>query len=378
MVGATPFLLTPGPLITSDETKRAMLRDWGSRDGEFITLNRRVRDRLVALVGGTGTHVAVPMPGSGTVAVEAMLGTFVPREGKLLILMNGAYGHPLVRMCEYSGRAYTVYETAEETPPDPAEVDAHLRTDPALTHVAIIDCETTSGIINPVHEVARVVEQRGRRLLIDSMSGFGVLPLDARETPFDAVAASSAKCLEGVPGISFVIARRAALEKCAGNAPALTLDLYDQWQFMEAEGRWRFTPPTHVMAALASALDQLNREGGVEGRQARYRRNWRVLADGLHAMGFEMFLPDHLQAPILATVLQPADARFDYGRFVAGMRAKGYVISPGKLKARKSFRMACIGQLTPAVLSDALDAVHETIREMGVTSCAPARPPSGA
>ncbi len=371
MLPKPPSLLTPGPLITSEETKRAMLRDWGSRDGEFIALNRRVREHLVALVGGAGTHVAVPMPGSGTVAVEAMLGTFVPRDGKLLVLMNGAYGRPLARMCEYSGRAYTVYETAEETPPDPAEVDVRLRADPAITHVAIIDCETTSGIVNPVREVARVVAQRDRRLLIDSMSGFGVLPLDARETPFDAVAASSAKCLEGVPGMSFVIARQAALEKCAGNAPALALDLYDQWQSMETDGRWRFTPPTHVMAALSSALDQLETEGGITGRLARYRRNWRVLVDGLRAMGFETLLPDHLQAPILATVLQPADPCFDYDRFFAGMRAKGYVISPGKLKERKSFRMACIGQLTQADLSDALEAVRCTLRELGVTSCAP-------
>ncbi len=349
-----------------------MLRDWGSRDDEFIGLNRRVRERLVALVGGAGTYVAVPMPGSGTLAVEAMLGTFVPRDGKLLILMNGAYGRPIVRMCEYSGRAYAVYETDEEVPPDPGVVDARLVTDPSISHVVIIDCETTSGIVNPVHEVAQVVAERGRRLLIDSMSGFGVLPLDALQTSFDALAASPAKCLEGVPGMSFVIARRAALEACAGNAPALTLDVYDQWCSMEKDGRWRFTPPTHVMAALSSALDHLEAEGGIAGRNARYRRNWRLLVDGVRSLGFETLLPDRLQAPIVVTVHQPADPRFAYDRFYAGMRAKGYVISPGKLVGRASFRIACVGQLGEAQIRGALDAVRRTLLELGITNCRPA------
>ncbi|HUN45189.1 MAG TPA: 2-aminoethylphosphonate--pyruvate transaminase, partial [Stellaceae bacterium] len=242
MPPATPFLLTPGPLTTSDETKRAMLRDWGSRDTDFIALNRRVRERLVTLAGGAGTHVAVPLQGSGTFVVEAMLGTFVPKNGKLLILVNGAYGRRMAEMCRYYGRAHVTYETAEDVPPDPAEVDARLGRDPAITHVAAVQCETTSGILNPVAEVARVVAKRGRRLLIDAMSAFGALPLDAREVHFDAVAASANKCLEGVPGMGFVVARQAALEECKGNAQSLSLDLYEQWRAMEKNGQWRFTP----------------------------------------------------------------------------------------------------------------------------------------
>ena len=374
MVPATPFLLTPGPLTTSDETKRAMLRDWGSRDSDFIALNRHVREQLVTLAAGVGTHVAVPLQGSGTFAVEAMLGTFVPRAGKLLILANGAYGRRMVQMCRYSGRAHAVYETAEDTPPAASEVGRRLAEDPAITHVAIVQCETTSGILNPVAEVASVVAKHGRRLLIDAMSAFGALPIDAREIRLDALAASANKCLEGVPGIGFVIAREATLAECEGNAPALSLDLHDQWRAMERTGQWRFTPPTHVLAAFASALDQHKREGGTAGRGARYRQNCKILIEGLQGLGFETLLPAPLQAPIIVTVHTPADPRFQFERFYDSLREKGYVIYPGKLTVADTFRIGCIGALGEAEMRGALEAIGRTLREFGVTRCGRAVP----
>jgi 2-aminoethylphosphonate-pyruvate transaminase len=378
MLPATPFLLTPGPLTTTDETKRAMLRDWGSRDTDFIALNRKMRDRLVALANGTGTHVAVPLQGSGTFVVEAMLGTFVPRAAKLLILVNGAYGRRMAQMCKYYGRAHVTYETAEDVPPDSAEVDARLARDGDITHVAIVQCETTSGVLNPVAEVARVVEKRGRRLLIDAMSGFGALPLDAREIRFDAVAASANKCLEGVPGMGFVVARQAALEECEGNAQSLSLDLYDQWRAMEKNGQWRFTPPTHVIAAFGKALEQHEAEGGVAGRGARYGRNCAILIEGLRALGFETLLPERLQAPIIVTVHMPCDPRFHFERFYDRLREKNYVIYPGKLTVADTFRIGCIGALGEAEMRGALAAIRETLAEFGVTHCGRTMPARAA
>jgi 2-aminoethylphosphonate-pyruvate transaminase len=369
MPTAPPFLLTPGPLTTSERTKRAMLRDWGSRDTDFIALNRGVREQLVALAGGVGSHVAVPLQGSGTFAVEAMLGTFVPRAGKLLILVNGAYGRRMAQMCRYSGRSHAVYETAEDVPPAPSEVDRRLAEDPAITHVAIVYCETTSGILNPVAEVAAVVARHGRRLLIDAMSAFGALPVDAQGLRFDALAASANKCLEGVPGIGFVIAREAALAECEGNAPALSLDLHDQWRAMERTGQWRFTPPTHVLAAFAAALEQHKAEGGIAGRGARYRRNCKILIEGLRALGFETLLPEHLQAPIIVTVHTPADPHFRFERFYDRLREKGYVIYPGKLTVADTFRIGCIGALGEPEIRGALQAIEHTLREFGVTWC---------
>ncbi len=367
-----PYLFTPGPLTTSLTTKEAMLHDWGSRDADFIRINRRVRDRLVELAGGAGTHVCVPLQGSGTFIVEAMIGTLVPPAGKLLALVNGAYGKRMVRMCEYYRRACAVIEAPEDQAVDPAALDAALAGDPTITHVVVVHCETTSGVLNPVEAIAAVTARHGRRLLVDAMSAFGALPLDAAQTPFDAAAASANKCLEGVPGIGFAIVRRAALEAAKGNAPSLSLDLHDQWVNMEKTGQWRFTPPTHVMAALDQALSEHAAEGGVAGRGARYAANCRILRHGLRAMGFETLLPEALQAPIIVTVRMPADPRFDFETFYERLSQRGFVIYPGKLTVADSFRIGCIGRLGEAEMCGVLDAIRDIVGEMGVTQRGPA------
>ncbi|HEX7215934.1 MAG TPA: 2-aminoethylphosphonate--pyruvate transaminase [Methylomirabilota bacterium] len=367
-----PFLLTPGPLTTSRATKEAMRRDWGSRDGAFVAMNARVRRRLLELVHGDGSHVCVPLQGSGTFIVEAMIGTLLPPRGKLLALVNGAYGRRIVRMCEYYRRASEAVETAEDQPVDPAALEARLARDPAISHVAVVQCETTSGLLNPVEEIAAVTARAGRRLLIDAMSAFGALPLDARRIAFDAVAASANKCLEGVPGMGFAIVRREALEEARGQAPSLSLDLHDQWIAMEKNGQWRFTPPTHVIAALDAALEQHAAEGGVEGRGRRYRGNCALLVAGLRGLGFETLLPDRLQAPIIVTVRMPADPRFHFETFYERLGQRGFLIYPGKLTVTDSFRIGCIGALGEAEMRGVLQAITEVIAELGVTSCAPA------
>ena len=368
-----PWLLTPGPLTTSVTVKQAMLRDWGSRDRRFIAIDREVRDRLVDLAHGRGTHVAVPVQGSGTFAVEAMIGTLVPRDGKVLVLVNGAYGKRIARICAYARRAHPVYETSEDTPRTRPRVARRLAADPAITHVAAVHCETSSGILNPIAEIAAATAAAGRRLLIDAMSAFGALPLDARSLPFDAVAASANKCLEGVPGFGFVIAREQALAAAVGNASALSLDLHDQWRGLEANGQWRFTPPTHVIAAFHQALIEHEAEGGVAGRGARYRENCRILVEGMAALGFEPLLPPALQAPIIVTFRMPADPRFHFETFYEGLSRKGYVIYPGKLTVADSFRIGCIGRLGPTEMRGALAAICATLAEMGVENGAPRR-----
>jgi 2-aminoethylphosphonate-pyruvate transaminase len=368
-----PWLLTPGPLTTSRAVKEAMLHDWGSRDAEFIKLNARVRERLVELAGGQGTHVCVPLQGSGTFIVEAMIGTLVPRSGKLAVLINGSYGTRMVRMCEYLGRDRVVLETPEDTPVDPAALDAALAADAAITHVVVVHCETTSGVLNPVEEIAAVTGRRGRRLLVDAMSAFGALPLDAAATSYDALVASSNKCLEGVPGIGFAIIRRSALEGARGNASSLSLDLYDQWVAMEKTRQWRFTPPTHVLAALDQALAEHAAEGGIAGRGARYANNCRILVDGLRALGFETLLPDALQAPIIVTVRMPADPRFNFESFYDRLSRRGFVIYPGKLTVADSFRIGCIGRVGEHEMRGVLRAIGEILAETGVSSRAPAR-----
>lgn len=361
-----PLLLTPGPLTTSATVKRAMLHDYGSRDKYFIDLNSRILDRLVAIVNGGDSHVAVPMQGSGTFVVEAMLGCFVPPDGKLLLCINGAYGKRMARICDYYQRDYVVLETAEDQPITAEAVNDQLADDPAMSHVAIVHTETTSGILNPLKEIAGVVASQQRGLLIDAMSSFGSIDIDAREISFDAVCASSNKCLEGTPGMGFCIARESALGETGGNSPSLSLDLYDQWRGMQKTRQWRFTPPTHVLLAFDQALNEFEAEGGVAGRGQRYRDNCRVLVEGMRKLGFRTLLSDALQAPNIVTFHMPTDPVFSFDGFYNSMREQGYVIYPGKLTVADSFRMGCIGRLDQDDMRGALAAVKRALDMFGM------------
>jgi 2-aminoethylphosphonate-pyruvate transaminase len=259
-----------------------------------------------------------------------------------------------------------VYETAENAPPDPAHLAALLAADAAISHVAVVQCETTSGILNPVAEIAAVVRAAGRRLIVDAMSGFGALPLDLAAVRCEAVIASANKCLEGAPGIGFAIIDRTALAAAAGNAHSLSLDLNDQWAALEKTGQWRFTPPTHVLAALDRALEEHAAEGGTAGRGARYAANCRVLVEGLRGLGFETFLPDALQAPVIVTVRMPADPVFDFKRLYDLLNARGIVIYPGAVTEAATFRVGCIGRLGASDMRRALAGIEAALAEMGV------------
>lgn len=367
-----PLLLTPGPLTTSKRVKAAMVHDWGSRDATFLAINREVLERLPEVVNAQRSHVTVPMQGSGTFAVEAMLTTFVPRSGKVLLLINGAYGQRARKICDIAARKVGVHETAEDTPPDLAEIDRILTADKTITHVFAVHCETTSGILNPVAEIGALVEKHGRRLLIDAMSAFGALPLDATKTPFDALAASSNKCIEGVPGLGFVICRKETLAETRGNATSLVLDLHDQWQNLSKTGQYRFTPPIHVIVAFHQALQEFWDEGGQPGRGRRYAENCRVLIEGMRRLGFRTLLPDRLQAPIIVTFHMPDNAKFVFQSFYDKLKDRGYVIYPGKLTVADSFRIGCIGRLDAGHMRGALAAVAEVLAELGVDSLQPA------
>lgn len=361
-----PLLLTPGPLTTSRTVKAAMLHDWGSRDANFIEINRSMLARLAAIANGAGDWVTVPMQGSGTFAVEAMLTTLVPADGEVLLLINGAYGKRAKRILEIAGRKTVVHETAEDTPPDLAQVEALLASRPSITHVFTVHCETTSGILNPIARIGALAARYGKGYLVDSMSAFGALPVDVRAMQIDALAASSNKCIEGVPGLGFVVCRRDALTRSAGNATTLVLDLHDQWVNLEKTSQYRFTPPTHVIAAFHQALDEFDAEGGVAGRGGRYRNNCRILLDGMRALGFRPLLADDLQAPIIVTFHMPDDPRFEFARFYESVKARGFVLYPGKLTVADSFRIGCIGRIGEKEMRAALAAIAEVLDEMGI------------
>jgi len=362
----SPILLTPGPLTTSPETKAAMLVDWGSWDNAFNELTASVCRDLVQIVNGQAEHVCIPLQGSGTFSVEAAIGTFVPRNGKVLVPDNGAYCKRIARMLGYLGREAVVLTHDEQAPADPARIDAALAADPAITHVAQVHCETGTGILNPLPEIAAVVARHRRGLIVDAMSSYGAIAIDARNLPFDALIAASGKCLEGVPGMGFVIGRRAVLERSGGNSSSLSMDLLDQWQYMQKTGQWRFTPPTHVLAALRAAIDQYQAQGGRAARLARYTQNCAALVSGMRKLGLETFLPDSLQAPIIVTFHAPPDPAYNFAEFYRRVRDRGFILYPGKLTTVETFRVGCIGAIGPNTLTQAVAAIGEVLAAMGI------------
>jgi 2-aminoethylphosphonate-pyruvate transaminase len=365
------ILLTPGPLTTTDRTRRAMLRDWGSWDSEFIAMTAELRRQLLSIVHGEATHVVVPLQGSGTFAVEAAVATIVPRGSHVLVLDNGAYCKRLGRVATLMGRRTTILPHPEDACVSPDALDAALRADASITHVGFIHCETSTGVRNPLPEVAAVCARHGKGLIVDAMSSFAALPIDARELRFDALVAASGKCLEGVPGMGFVFVRKEVLATAAGNSHSLAMDLHDQHVYMEKTGQWRFTPPTHVCAALAEAVRQFVEEGGQPARLARYSANCETLTAGMQALGFEPFLKASIQAPIIVTFHAPADSHYEFRAFYEAVKGRGFILYPGKLTQVETFRVGCIGAIGPSEMKEAVAAVAAAMLEMGISSGAP-------
>lgn len=363
-----PYLLTPGPLTTSHATKAAMLRDWGSWDDDFNQVTAGIRTQLLAMAeAASDEYACVPMQGSGTFAVESALACATDPNGKVLVLMNGAYGKRAGQLLDTIGRVYITLDKGDYLPPQPNEVAALLEQYPDITAVFLVHCETSSGILNPLEAIAEVVHAHGKTLIVDAMSSFGGVPISLAKTPIDVLVSSANKCIEGVPGFGFVIIRKALLEAGKGRAHSLSLDLHAQWAYMERTGQWRFTPPTHTVVAFQAALAQHREEGGVPGRCARYTRNRDALVKGMRALGFSTLLEDEWLSPIITTFLSPTDPAFEFNAFYAALKARGFLIYPGKLTEVESFRVGCIGQLGTTVIVELLSAIQNTLSEMGVS-----------
>jgi len=366
-----PYLLTPGPLTTSRTVKAAMLADWGSRDIEFRRVVADIRKGLLDLAGCDETYECVIMQGSGTFAIEAALGAFCPKaEAKTLVVANGAYGDRAAAILTRLNRPVTKIDKGDSAAPTPEEVAQALDADPTISHVWVIHCETTSGIVNPIADIARVVKARGKLCMVDAMSSFGALPLDMKDG-FDVMVSSSNKCIEGVPGFSYVIVKRDMLVASKGMSHSVVLDLYEQWKGLEANGQFRFTPPTHALVAFHQAMKEHQEEGGVAARGGRYRHNAQILINGMRDMGFSTLLSDNEAGPIIQTFLTPRDPNFDFEQFYEDLRLRGFAIYPGKLTKRPSFRIGTIGKVDEKVMKGALKAIREVLAEMGVTDLAP-------
>lgn len=361
------LLFTPGPLTTSPSVKAAMLHDLGSRDGRFVAVVSEIRRRLLRIAEAEDHGFeAVLMQGSGTFGIESVIGSTVPADGRLLVLSNGAYGKRIVRIASVLGIPTEVLEFPENVPVELSRVAAALGSASPFSHVAIVHCETTTGILNPVREVGQLVRQAGCRYIVDSMSGFGGIPISVPACGIDFLVSSANKCIQGVPGFSFAIVERSALLECRGRARSLSLDLHAQWEGLERDGQFRFTPPTHALLAFRTALEELEAEGGVDGRAARYAANHQALVSGMSTMGFQCYLPPEHRSHIITSFRYPDHPAFDFGAFYDLLARRGFVIYPGKLTHEDCFRIGNIGHLFPGDIEALLSGISEVLGELSL------------
>jgi 2-aminoethylphosphonate-pyruvate transaminase len=368
----TPYLLTPGPLTTTPAVKEAMLRDWGSWDKELRQVVAGIRSHLLEIADAEQGFECVLLQGSGSYGVEAALGAFAPKDKKALMLTNGAYGERAIKTLAYMNRDFISYETDELEAPSAEEVAALLKTNPDIGAVFMVQCETTSGIVNPIADIAAVAQKAGCVVILDAMSSFGAMDLSMKRMGIDVLISSANKCIEGVPGFTYVIARRDLLEASQGMSHSLALDLFEQWAYMEKTGQFRFTPPTHTLVAFAKALEQHAEEGGQKGRLVRYQKTAKTLRDGMRRIGLTPLLNDNETGPIIQTFATPRDPHFDFHTFYEGLKRRGFIIYPGKLTKRPSFRVGNMGALDWEVMEMLVDATEATLKEMNVTDLTPA------
>jgi 2-aminoethylphosphonate-pyruvate transaminase len=360
-------LFTPGPLTTSRTVKQAMLRDLGSRDCEFIGLVKEIRDKLVALgQGDLREYTAVLMQGSGTFGLEAVVSSTVLPDGKLLVIINGAYGKRLAKIASVLKIDTITLEYSENTTPNLREIEDAIKADDKIACVSVVHCETTTGIINPIEEIGELVAKSGAKYFVDAMSSFGAVPLDLAGCHIDYLVSSANKCIEGVPGFSFALCKLRSLKETAGFTRSVSFDLLDQYQGFEKNGQFRFTPPTHALVAFRQALAELELEGGVRGRAERYRKNYETLVAGMREMGFQEYLKREHQGYIITSFLYPDDPNFSFEKFYESLNQKDYVIYPGKVSDANCFRIGNIGRIFEADVKALLAAIEETITEMGV------------
>jgi len=361
------ILFTPGPLTTSQTIKQAMLRDLGSRDREFIGLIQEIRDNLVQLGhGDPNLYTAVLLQGSGTFALEAVVSSTIPPGGKLLVIINGAYGKRLAKIASILKIDTITLEYPENTTPDLREIEDTIKADDNIACVSVVHCETTTGIMNPIKEIGELVAKSGATYFVDAMSSFGAVPINLADCHIDYLVSSANKCIEGVPGFSFALCKLSSLKKSAGYARSVSFDLLDQYEGFEKNGQFRFTPPTHALVAFRQALAELELEGGVQARAKRYRNNYEILVAGMREMGFREYLKPEDQGYIITSFLYPADPNFSFEKFYEGLNQKDYVIYPGKVSDADCFRIGNIGRIFEPDIRALLAAIRETIKEMGV------------
>ena len=357
------LLLTPGPLSTSKRVKSVMLRDWCTWDDDYNSIVQKIRNRLTQIASANAEkYTSMLMQGSGTFSVEAVIGSVIPPDGRLLVIANGAYGMRIHRIASMLKIDCLLVKSDETMLPDLEVIEDTLKNNDSITHVAAVHVETTTGIMNPVKEIGNIVKKYGKVYIVDAMSSFGGIRFDMDDYNIDYLVSSSNKCLQGVPGFGFIIADREKFMLTGGYARSHSMDLFDQWETMELNrGKWRFTSPTHVVRAFHEALMELDDEGGVSARSTRYFSNQKALVEGMSKLGFKTLLPDEFHSPIITSFLSPESGEYSFGKFYEELKKKGYVIYPGKITERDTFRIGNIGNVFHNDIIELLRVIEKII-----------------
>ena len=356
------LLLTPGPLSTTHRVKRQMLRDWCTWDKDYNQIVQQIRSQLVKLATAQAGYTATLMQGSGTFSVESAIGSVIPADGKLVVLVNGEYGRRIGQIANKLGISTVTIDSSELAAPDPQALDKVLQEDPQITHVAMVHCETTTGMINPIKAIGDIAKKYNKVFILDAMSSFGGIAIDMAELHIDFLISSANKCIQGVPGFGFVVAKQSSMTAIEGLSRSVSLDLYDQWRCMEDNGgKWRFTSPTHVVRAFAEALKELDGEGGVVARQQRYGENQHTLVVGMQRLGFEPLLDAQLQSSIITSFHNPKHPNYNFNTFYEVLKEKGFVIYPGKVSQADCFRIGTIGDVWPSDIDKLIEAVETSM-----------------
>jgi 2-aminoethylphosphonate-pyruvate transaminase len=373
------LLLIPGPVTTRPEVRAAMGQDYAPWDASFRPLYAGVRERVGRLAGAAaGTHAVLPLQGCGHFAVEAAIRSLVAPGAKLLIPMTGSYASRMAKLARDAGRVVVELPASAVQPVAAETVARALAEDPAIGHVGLVYSETSSGIVHDPVAIGAAVRVAGRKLLLDAVSAFGALPLDVSRHPeIDAAVFTANKCMEGMPGLAFVVARIDAVQAGRGWAGSWSLDLCDIYEHAQRNGNgsFRFTPPAQVLAAFRTALELHEAEGGAAARLARYSANARTLYDGMLAIGLRPYLPQNVQGPIVLNVHAPGDAAWSLQGFVDALKARGFLISNFYDTEHPSFRVGCIGAVTPDDFSRFVAAADGALTAVGIRDRAPASQP---
>lgn len=351
-------LLTPGPLSTRSAVKHAMLTDHCTWDAEYGRMTKSVIDDLTCMAASEPSgYSTVLFQGSGTYAVESMLNCLSGESEKLLLLVNGEYGRRLAQIARLSHKNFDCMEMDMCLPFSRELLEKRLQSDDSIETVVVVHCETTTGIINPIGELTEVSKKYGKKVFVDAMSSFGAYEIDMSSMGIDALAASANKCLEGCPGLSFVIAGKELLAGSQGRSRSLALDIFDQFtSFEQGHGKFRFTSPTHILLALRQAIDEYRKEGGLQARSARYRQNHEILVSGMKALGILPVLPEEFQSYIITTFWL---GEIDFHEFYGMLKRSGFVIYPGKLTDMPTFRIGNIGNIFASDMYKFVDLVRE-------------------